>query len=276
MSARWVPLIGCLGVCLLVSGGVSSQEIEEEAKITESVPEFFEGSDAIIADLEKSDLQENLSTSGFGSMPSGEFTSLVATIRRESPIQGIGIGATTVTYDVIVQPGHYGRTSGAVGTSGALVSERALVAHIARTVAEGLRDSGLNVLLVPADGVPIGMNAKVFLAIHADGSEKACKIGPSLAYGGRTSPHAMHAIGFALSRAFGYDYADFMKDNYTVAESKYYMFAKVNTTIMKGLLEVGELTCPDIERRLIESSPVIGANVAAGLKYIAETQAAKP
>lgn len=65
-----------------------------------------------------------------------------------------------------------------------------------------------------------------------------------------------------------------MKDNYTVDEAKYYMFSKVNTEVMKGLLEVGELTCVDSENRLITTSTVVGKNVAAALKYIATAELA--
>jgi N-acetylmuramoyl-L-alanine amidase len=264
-----------LSAGIIVAPALAAAQESEEAKITESAPEFLEKSDEIAAALEASILSENLGSSGFGSMPSGEFKALVALMKREAPIAGISTGASGTTYDVVIQPGHYGRQTGTVGTSGVLVSERALVAHIAREVAAGLSNSGLKVLLVPADGVPNGIKTKVFLAIHADGSVNQCKIGPSLAYSPGTSPHSMHAIGFALSRAFGYDYENFMKDNYTAAEAKYYMFEKMNTSIMEGLLEVGELTCADIEKRLIESSSVIGRNVAAAIQYIATTQAAK-
>lgn len=275
MRVSGIAALLCVSA-MIVTASTAADEEAEEAKITQSSPEFLDKHSDIVAALETSVLSENLGSTGLGAMPSGEFDALVTLIKKEDPIIGISVGARGLEYDVVVQPGHYGRTSGKVGTAGALISERAFVAHIAKEVAAGLSESGLRVLLVPADGVPTGIKTKVFLAIHADGSENKCKIGPSLAYSKGTSPYSMHAIGFALSRAFGYDYANFMRDNYTAAEAGYYMFSKMDSSIMEGLLEVGELTCADIEKRLIESSRIIGKNVAAALQYVATTEAANP
>jgi hypothetical protein len=84
----------------------------------------------------------------------------------------------------------------------------------------------------------------------------------------------MHAIGTGLAHAFGYDYSDFRKDNFTVNEAKYYMFQRVEAPMLKGLLEVGEVTCAKSEDRLITSSREITNNVAAALSYLARLEAA--
>lgn len=132
-------------------------------------------------------------------MSPGEFDKLVAEIKAYRPIAGVDVGKTDVRYDIIVQPGHYLRTKGALGTSGKKVSEQQLVAYIVRVIATQLSAGGLKVLVVPADGVTTGLTSKVFLSVHADGSLNACKIGPSLSYQKNSSLMAMHAVGFALS-----------------------------------------------------------------------------
>lgn len=59
----------------------------------------------------------------------------------------------------------------------------------------------------------------------------------------------MHAIGWGLSRALGYKYQEFRKDDFTVNAAHYYMYSKVDAPVMKGLLEVGETTCLPMEQR---------------------------
>ncbi|NTI46627.1 N-acetylmuramoyl-L-alanine amidase [Agrobacterium rhizogenes] len=257
-----------LATCAISTTALRAQEVEE-SRITQSSKVFLDAEKSSLAKIAQSDLADALETGSLGAMSSGEFDKLVAEIKAYKPIKGVGMGTTSTKYDIIVQPGHYLRTTGKLGTSGKKVSEQQLVAYIVRIIATQLEGSGLKVLVVPADGVTSGLNARVFLSVHADGSENACKIGPSLSYQKNSSLQAMHAVGFALSRAFGYEYEDFMKDNYTVDEAKYYMFAKVNTDVMKGLLEVGELTCEKSENQLIESSTIIGRNLASSLKYVA-------
>lgn len=247
-----------------------AQEVEEASH--EASPEAFlalQGDD--VAKLEDG-FGNQLDTVALGAIPAGEFNKIVAAINKETQIKGTAVGDLNSQYDIIIQPGHYMRTTGRTGAAGKIVSERALVSYIVAKAATKLSDSGLKVLIVPADGVPTGIRTKVFLAVHADGAVKECKIGPSLSYSSTNSLFAMHAIGFGLARAFGYEYEDFMKDNYTVNEAKYYMFSKVNASVMEGLLEVGELSCDGIEKNLIEASEVIGNNVAASLVYIATAE----
>ncbi len=186
-------------------------------------------------------------------------------------------GDFNVVYDVILQPGHYLRPPGAVGTAGERVSERALVAFITRMVASKLKSRGHNVLVISADHYLIddektphyeGLTAKAFLSIHADGSVKPCKSGPSLGYREKSAMPAMHQLALAVAIALGYSYRDYENDNFTVNLSNYYMLRKLKTKVVSGILEVGELTCPKSEKAMIEASEDLAANIATALHFI--------
>jgi hypothetical protein len=229
---------------------------------------FSDSYEAAMAKLSSDGFEKTLKTPGFGAMANMDVSSITRDIRAEKPIAGVSAGDPAMQYDVILQPGHYGRKKGRTGASGAVVSERALNAHFVSEIAKQLSAGGLKVLVVPADGVKKSLNAKIFLAIHADGSAKACSTGPSLAYEHSSDLLSIHAIGAGLAHAFGYAYEDFRKDNYTADEHKYYMFRRVNTTMLKGLLEVGEVTCARSETRLITASREISFNVASALAFL--------
>jgi hypothetical protein len=49
------------------------------------------------------------------------------------------------------------------------------------------------------------------------------------------------------------------------------LFRQVQAERVTGLLEIGELTCPDTEKQLIISANHIGDNVAQALDFIAKT-----
>jgi hypothetical protein len=113
-----------------------------------------------------------------------------------------------------------------------------------------------------------GLTAKVFLAIHLEGSEKPCYGKASLGYPKGSLPFTMHTIGWSLSNALGYNYKDFAHDNFTPNEASYYMFSRVQTDRLTGLLEVGEVTCKETEKLIISSSDVIAQNLAYALNVI--------
>ena len=48
------------------------------------------------------------------------------------------MGDSNIAYDVILQPGHYQRSSGRTGTEGKYISEQALVAYITNIIATNL------------------------------------------------------------------------------------------------------------------------------------------
>jgi hypothetical protein len=228
----------------------------------------------------KTGFEEGLETPGLGSMPDDQFDKLVSAIQKQALIPEVSKGQAGVKYDVILQPGHYGRPPGGpLGTSGQLVSERALAAYITNIIAQSLRQSKNKVLVISADnyihasrdGAGDGLKTRIFLAIHFEGSKNKCSAKPSLGYRKNTSPWGMHAVGMSLASAMGYTYPDFEKDNYTANEVGYYMFRQLNADLVTGILEVGELTCPEKEKELIARSNLIGENIAYALNSLLKT-----
>lgn len=77
----------------------------------------------------------------------------------------------------------------------------------------------------------------------------------------------MHTIGFALAQSMGFkSYADFMRDNYTVDEREYYAFNHMKAKGYSGLLEVGEITCSNVEKLLSLRALLIARNLGYALK----------
>jgi N-acetylmuramoyl-L-alanine amidase len=249
----------------------------EHERFTSSSSTYVQSEADAVRRMSGDALETKLKGPVLGAASNDVYNQALQAIIAEAPIPYTAKGERDVRYDVILQPGHYGRPPGLVGTAGAKVSERALVKYITRQVADDLMNSGYRVLVVSADGYLKperpngsfhGLQSKVFLAIHADGSRTPCTTGPSLGYKRGSNPFAMHALGWSLTKALGYSYTDFARDNFTANESHYYMFSQVNAPTITGLLEVGELTCPEMESKLIGSSRSIGINIAEGIKYI--------
>jgi N-acetylmuramoyl-L-alanine amidase len=273
--------IGLFAMALLTWALFTMQiQDDEHPQISASSQQFAQSAQSSFEKLRSAGFANGLETPALGALPSKEFELLVSAIQSEAPISGVGIGTRGIKYDVILQSGHYGRPPGPVGTSGHLVSERALVAYITNVTADELRREGNSVLVLSADHYlrPTpghagfdGLKAKVFIAIHADGSVKPCSTGPSLGYQSNSSLLAMHAVGWSLASALGYRYSDFNHDNFTANEAQYYMFRQVQADRLTGLLEVGELTCPNSERDLISSSKLVGRNIARALTFIVQT-----
>lgn len=244
---------------------------QEETHINKNSREFVNAFHQSVERLDKSGFGDELQSASLGAVSGPEAEALLKKINREDKIDGVSLGNPDTEYDIILQPGHYLRKSGMTGAQGKSVSERALVAHVVGNIYRDLKKHSLNVLVVSADQYHPHLKAKVFLAVHADGNVRSCATGPSLGYEKNTSMHAMHAIGWGLSQALGYTYADFMKDNLTVGESKYYMFSKVKTSSVKGILEIGEVTCEAQQDRLIINADKIAANVARALRFVVGT-----
>ncbi|NVD97908.1 N-acetylmuramoyl-L-alanine amidase [Massilia sp. BJB1822] len=279
-SSLWIVCCGCM---LLAAAAPGWAQMEEHVPVPKSSPRFLQQYDEAVKLLQKKGFDEMLESPSLGASSTQKFDAMKkAILGAADNLADVDRADRDTIYDVILQPGHYMRKKGAVGTSGTHVSEKALVAYISNEIAKALRAQSLHVLVVSADeylrddqGKPgwQGLRAKQFLAIHADGSTVPCKTGPSLAYQSSNSTMAMHAIGWALGQALGYTYSEFMKDGFTANEANYYMFKQVDASTMKGLLEVGELTCLDKETRLISSADLVGANVAAALVFIHKTGA---
>ena len=241
----------------------SSATDREEGRIIKDTTSEFNKSE--------SEAQRQLATTGFFNalqpFSLGARAPSVTEIKATVVMPNLGRGDPKSEYDVILQPGHYQRISGRVGTSGAQVTEQQLVAFIVANVATYLIGKGVTVLVIPADNFDkSGLNTEVFLAIHADGSEKQCTTGPSLGYKHDSSLLGMHALAFALAASMGQTYDDFKKDNFTVDERDYYTFSYIKAQGYSGLLEVGELTCPKVEKALISNALLIAQNLGVALK----------
>lgn len=271
---------------LAVSSAVwlSAAVAQEEVTFTESSAEFTTAYDEAIKLIRERGLNDKMDAPVFNARTSEELEALAREIAEERPIAEISQGDRAVQYDVILQPGHYGRRTGAVGTQGDRVSERALVAYVTKLIAARLRELDREVLVVSADEFVRddattpewdGLASTTFLAVHADGSVKPCSTGPSLGYSAETSPHAMHAIGFGLASALGYKYQDFRRDNFTANEANYYMFRHVRAGSLEGLLELGELTCTSEEDKLVANADVVAKNVAEAIEFVLALQQAE-
>jgi len=252
----------------------------EHPRVPTSSPEFLQGVPSALKAVLDSNFEQGLETPGLAASSDQEFQRTIAEINSNSPIASLGNGDPNIEYDVILQPGHYQRTTGRTGTQGKYVSEQALAAYTTNIIVTSLRRSKASVLVVSADsylhatrsGAGFnGLRCKIFLAIHADGSVRPCSTGPSLGYKRPSQVLAMHMIGLGLADALGYDYTSFRKDNFTANEAGYYMFSQVQAQRLTGLLEVGELTCEKSERELVTSSHAVGANVARALDFVLRT-----
>ncbi|MBW4707171.1 N-acetylmuramoyl-L-alanine amidase [Roseobacter sp. YSTF-M11] len=174
-------------------------------------------------------------------------------------------GDTSTLYDVILQPGHYGRTSGSTGGGGALISEQKLAAGIVERLASRLKELGHSVAVIPADGFARPLKGYVFLSIHADGSSSPCASAPSLGYDDGSDLLGMHLVAYGLGTSLGYTYNEFMNDNFTANLSSYYVYKHIKSRIFEGVLEVGELSCPEEEQLLIDRKDIIADNLAYAL-----------
>jgi len=198
-----------------------------------------------------------------------------ADVKAAVVMPNLGKGDPSKKYNIVLQPGHYLRTPGPgkkLGTSGKLVTEQQLTAFITANVAETLidgdKDKKLNILVISADDYDRPLSTDIFLSIHADGSTKPCTTGPSLGYSSDSSLLGMHALAFALAASLGQTYDDFEEDNFTTNLSGYYALKsmKLPPKGFAGVLEVGELTCPEKEKALIANSLLIAKNVSVALK----------
>jgi hypothetical protein len=152
--------------------------------------------------------------------------------------------------DVVLQAGHQGRPASCapnhvhacnIGASSADGSEREIVwtPIVADAAAGALRAAGYRVVRRPAD-YPAHDRARVFIAVHFDGSETPCASGNSVGFPATTSP------GFVAGWRTTYDRVAPFKDvgeNISSNEAHYYGFRKADAP-QKLLIEYGEITCP--------------------------------
>src|SRR5690349_18259911 len=118
-------------VALIFATTVAFAEDAEHSAITSNSAVFVSGASEALQKLRAAHFDEALQAPGLGSVSPVSLEELVHRIRAATPISGVETGKAGILYDVIVQPGHYGRRSGALGTSGARVSEKELAAYLA-------------------------------------------------------------------------------------------------------------------------------------------------
>jgi hypothetical protein len=173
----------------------------------------------------KSDLIGQLASPHPLAFGPGELTEMAAKAKDAYRQLRTEIGDPNVEYDLIIQPGHFGRTTGATGGEGKYVTEQQITAKIVEGLASNLRKRGLNVAVIPADGFKTPLKSKIFLSLHTDASNFPCSVGPSLGYSAEGDALGMHGIAAALAITLGIDPEKFMRDNYTANLKGYYAFS---------------------------------------------------
>lgn len=155
-------------------------------------------------------------------------------------------GADTV--DVVIQAGHQGRPASCapnhvhacnIGASNGSDREIAWTPIVADAATAALRAAGYRVARRPAD-YPEHDTARIFIAIHFDGSDPACSSGTSVGFPA-TTPHAFVAAWEQTYRPL-FPFR-FVGENISTNEEHYYGFRKVDAPL-KMLVEYGEITCP--------------------------------
>jgi N-acetylmuramoyl-L-alanine amidase len=156
----------------------------EIPQIKEASADFVNSTHASIQRLADADFEHGLKQPAFGANADQIFETQLKQIKKSIPLDTVDVPMKVSKYDVIIQPGHYGRPPGKLGTHGKSVTEQELVAYIAGVVAERLRHDSLSVLVISADKYPRPLPmARIFLAIHAEGTDNRCRAKASMAYG---------------------------------------------------------------------------------------------
>jgi hypothetical protein len=172
-----------------------------------------------------------------------------------------------VESEVIIQVGHFPRTKGKTGGQGAYVSEQEVAAYIASLMGEYLSDYKVDFRIIAADNFGNGGRAKIFIALHTDSTipENACQLGPSVGYGEASNALGMHLIAFAVASTFDYDVNRFMSDNYTRNLSGYYAYSMIKSSIFEGVIEMGELTCPESEVEMLTRADALAKSMSVAI-----------
>lgn len=272
----------CALVALILAASAAAgaePEAESYDGATGNSTEFSGGYADAVARLRAAGFHRDLISPTLGAKTRDE---QIAAIKATTPALSVSAGVPGKPYDVIIQPGHFGRIEHARGASGTRVSEQVLMTFLAREIATQLRSQNLDVLVISADDYLTddaatdgwqGLRAHAFLALHADGSARGCSgdaapVHPMLGYDVRTSPLAMHAVGASLAKALNYSYETFARDNFTANRASYYLFRHVKADTLSGLLQIGDLSCPAVEDRLIGASEALAHNIAQALAFI--------
>ncbi|MGO8045255.1 hypothetical protein ACC713_20370 [Rhizobium johnstonii] len=176
-------------------------------------------------------------------------------------------GQVEISYDIVIQAGHYARKTGRTGGQGKYVIEQDMSAWVGKMLFDNLKARGYEALLVDADHYTKGMKPRIFLALHTDSSTLPCKLGPSIGYDSVSDAKGMHGIALALALTMGVDPTAFMKDSYTKGLESYYAFTDMNPSEFEGVLEMAELTCLKQEEKLLSRAEVLANNLAVAVVF---------
>lgn len=185
---------------------------------------------------------------------------------------------TSKEYDVVLQIGHFPRTSGVTGGQGVQraylsgypinrVTEQDYASLIVLGVAKYLSGKNVPVLVVPADDYPAGLKSKIFLSFHTDSAAPPCRVNASVGYDDSGDARGMHLIAYALASSRGLDAENFMRDNYTKNLQHYYGLGRATTSLFEGILEMGELSCPDQEDDMLVNAEVIALSLGRAIEW---------
>lgn len=140
--------------------------------------------------------------------------------------------------DVVIHMGHCFRTRGATGTSGHRGTEQQFVSQVAARMADQLSPFGVNAVTALADD-PLP-RAKIFVALHQDGSVNPQAQGASVGYPVTTPNYQFAQLWKANYTLKGWPNG-FRPDNYTRGLRNYYGFRRINADV-KVLMEHGFAT----------------------------------
>lgn len=144
-------------------------------------------------------------------------------------------------YDVIVQAGHEGRSSGVTGAAANGLREILLTPVIADSMTDMLVGLGYTVLRLPADGLT-SQKAKIAIAVHLDGTPTS---GAQMLFDDATDKPLADSLRLDWSRV----YTKFIRDNTSpladnTGYSRYYGFKYWSTTDGEVVMEFGSIGDP--------------------------------
>jgi len=185
----------------------------------------------------------------FGFLIIGLFIALIVEIVINRPIN------TTV----VIQAGHAGRIFGNTGSVHGKYKEVDWNILVAKEVEKELKKNGIDVVRVGGK-IPIA-NARIAVAIHFDGSSRACSTGASIGYD-KYHPKARRTALRWKKIYKNYFPFKWHKDNFTKNLADYYGFNLVNTEKGFLVLELGEITCNKQVKWLEPRLDLIGDKIA--------------
>ncbi len=157
------------------------------------------------------------------------------------------IAATSVataqnTFDVLIQAGHEGRTTGNTGATGSLGNEIDWTPIVADEATRILTEAGVSVARVNADeieGRTYQVNNAVF--IHFEGNPtNPCGVGASVGYNNNSDKPAAEVWKTLYDRYWPYEFGP---DNSTPNLRDYYGYKSTNTSDAEMVLEMGSIGC---------------------------------